>query len=113
MDNEHEELEEAFGSEDATLRMALAEAEMEISLLKIELMRTRQRLEKAEAALATRDQARALDSLPPHSEVLQRTHRTSAPPAVRPKETVCSPSHFPSLSAEGSAGLKNGSDPNR
>jgi hypothetical protein len=99
-------LEDTYGTEDATLRLALAEAEMEISLLKIELQRTRQKLEQAEEILRSR-------GAPPHfdttvdalreSQVVERVRRTGAPPSVRPRDTIFSTADLPALPRQRSA----------
>jgi hypothetical protein len=110
MSSEHGELQETFGSDDVTLRMALAEAEMEISLLKIELMRTRQKLERVEAALRTQSERPPTQSglpseeeqAPMESEVVPRQKRNSAPPSVRPRDKICARSGFHGLEAAGS-----------
>lgn len=106
MDNEHQELDETFGSEDATLRLALAEALMEISLLKIELMRTHKRLEQAETALRCHSGGRERDTTVDelhHSQVLELARRSSEAPSVRPKETVFSSADLPALPRQRSA----------
>lgn len=106
MDNEHPELDETYGSEDATLRLSLAEAEMEISLLRIELMRTQKRLAEAEATLQILEGERRhdtkVDSLR-YSQVVERARRTSAPPSVRPKDTIFTGADLPALPRQRSA----------
>lgn len=106
MDNEHPELDEAYGSKDATLRLSLAEAEMEISLLKIELMRTQRRLAETEAALRVlRDgggRDTQMESLR-YSQVVERARRTSAPSSVRPKDTIFTGADLPALPRQRSA----------
>lgn len=106
MENEHQALEDTYGTEDATLRLALAEAEMEISLLKIELQRTRYKLEQAETALRSRGVPTHFDTTvdaPPESRIVERLSRTGAPPSVRPKDTIFNGSELPPILREGSA----------
>lgn len=106
MDNEHPELDETYGSEDATLRLSLAEAEMEISLLKIELMRTQNRLAEAEAALRVlggyEERDTKLDSLR-YSDVVERAQRTTAPSSDRLHSTTFTGSDSPALPRQRSA----------
>lgn len=116
MESEHQELEETYGSEDAALRIALAEAEMEISLLKIELMRTQKRLDESEAALRRRTEPRAHDTTVDelrHSQILERVRRTSAPPSVGPRDTVFTTTELPPLPRERSAPPKIGTGSGR
>ena len=102
MDSEHHELEETLGSDGVTLRMALAEAEMEISLLKIELMRTRQKLDRAEAALRAQSEPPASGAVSMSSEVVPRSRRTTVPPSLHPQEKIFTKSGFHSLATPGS-----------
>lgn len=84
-----DDVETALGSQDISLRIALAEAEVEISLLKAELVRTQSRLDKAEALLRSQRS--------PESGIVSSERRASAPPSVRVPGTVFRPSNFPTL----------------
>lgn len=77
-----DDVESALGSQDISLRIALAEAEVEISLLKAELVRLHIRLEAAEL--------RAPAQAPQSGMVLSRT-RSTAPPSVGPQAKICQP----------------------
>lgn len=88
-----DDVETALGSQDISLRIALAEAEVEISLLKAELVRTQSRLEKAESLLRSQ--------LSPESGIVSSDPRASAPPSVRVPGTVFRASEFPTLPLEG------------
>jgi|GEM_PF-3096646 len=87
-------IDSAFTSpcSDASLRVTLAESQVEVTLLKAELLRTKQRLLAAEEALRTNGRLR-------DSGLVTPTLR-AAPRSLRPSGTVCKPSTVTSLSPE-------------
>ncbi len=85
-----DDVETALGSQDISLRIALAEAEVEISLLKAELVRLHLRLEAAERRPAA--------EAPISGIALSRT-RSTVPPSVGPRPKICQSSSVPAFAS--------------